>query len=92
MDALSELLRALRLKGAVFIDAELSAPWAIRTPSPRSIANVMMPDAQRIIPYHFVIEGKCWIRLPGEEAIPVRAGEVALFPHGDVHDLFSGPD
>jgi hypothetical protein len=35
MDALSELLRVIHLSGTAFIDAELSAPWAVETPKLR---------------------------------------------------------
>ena len=31
MDALSDLLRVVRLSGGVFLDGELSAPWCIES-------------------------------------------------------------
>jgi len=30
MDALSDVLKPVRLEGAVFLDAEFSAPWCLR--------------------------------------------------------------
>jgi hypothetical protein len=50
MDALSELLRVIRLTGTAFIDAELSTPWAIQTPPPTALADRLAPGAQKIIP------------------------------------------
>lgn len=91
MDALSELLRVIRLTGTAFIDAELSAPWAVRTPPPSALAARMAPSAAKIIPYHLVSEGACVIELKGQPRIRVEAPEVVLLPHGDVHVLASAP-
>jgi hypothetical protein len=33
MDALSDVLRAVRLKGAIFFDVHASDPWAAETPA-----------------------------------------------------------
>ena len=91
MDALSELLRVIRLTGSAFSDAELSAPWAVRTPPPSDIAARLAPGAGKIIPYHLVTEGPCHVEMPGLAPIHMKAGEVILFPHGDVHVLSSTP-
>ena len=91
MDALSELLRVIRLTGTAFIDAELSAPWAVRTPPPAAIAARLAPGAGRIIPYHVVSEGGCHVEVPGHAPIRMQAREAIVFPHGDVHVLASGP-
>ena len=61
MDALSELLRVIRLTGTAFIHAELSAPWAIRTPPPSALAARLARGGGKIIPYHLVSEGGCVI-------------------------------
>src|SRR5262249_22444616 len=66
MDALSELLRVIRLTGTAFIDAELKAPWAVRTPPPEAIAARLAPGAGRIIPYHVVTEGACQVEVAGQ--------------------------
>jgi len=91
MDALSELLRVIRLTGTAFIDAELSAPWAIQTPPPSALADRLAPGARKIIPYHLVSDGGCIIEVKGQSPIRVEAPEVVLFPRGDVHILSSAP-
>ena len=91
MDALSELLRVIRLSGAAFIDAELSAPWAVETPPPSAIAARLAPGAKRIIPYHLVANGTCYVQLKGQNAVELPAGRIIMFPHGDVHVLTSTP-
>ena len=51
-DVLSDVLRAVRLTGAVYFDFELSSPWAVDAPPSREIAAIVMPGAQRVIEYH----------------------------------------
>jgi AraC-like DNA-binding protein len=91
MDALSELLRVIRLSGTAFIDADLYAPWAVETPPPSAIAARLAPGAGRIIPYHLVTEGACHVRLKAHAPVELSAGQVIMFPHGDVHVLASMP-
>ena len=91
MDALSELLRVIRLSGTAFINAELSAPWAVETPPPSAIAARLASRAERIIPYHFVARGACCVQLKGEKPVEFAEGQVVMFPQGDVHVLASEP-
>ena len=63
MDALSEVLAAIRLTGAVFLEMELRAQWSYLTAPARKIADVLMPEADHVIPYHLVAEGTCYARL-----------------------------
>ena len=89
MDALSEILRGIRLTGSAFIDAELSAPWSVQTPTVADLAKHLAPHAGRIIPYHLIVEGACTVRVGAEPPLVVSAPEVVCFPHGDVHRLAS---
>jgi AraC-like DNA-binding protein len=87
MDPLSAILSAVRLTGAVFLDMELRAHWSYLTAPARDIAAVLMPDADHVMPYHLVTAGTCYARLPGEDAVELRAGDLILFPGGDRHVL-----
>lgn len=89
MDDFSELLRSFRLGGTAFIDATLSAPWAIQTPTAVELGQRMGLASERIIPYHFVSEGELVAQLPDGASERVEAGEAIVFPHGDVHVLAS---
>lgn len=89
MDALSDALRALRVSGSMFIDAELKAPWAVVTPSSCDIASALGVETDRVIPYHLVTHGECVVTVEGHAARQLGAGDIALFPHGDVHVLAS---
>jgi AraC-like DNA-binding protein len=87
MDPLSAILSAIRLTGAVFLELELRAHWSYFTAPARDIADVLMPEADHVMPYHLVTAGTCYARLPGEDAVELRAGDLILFPGGDRHVL-----
>jgi AraC-like DNA-binding protein len=89
MDALSEVLDAVRLTGAVFLELELHAQWSFLTAPARKIADVLMPDADHVIPYHLVTEGGCYARLVDGDPVRLRAGDLILFPASDRHVLSS---
>src|SRR5512140_412129 len=92
MDALSEVLGAVRLTGAVFLEVELSARFSYLTAPARKIADVLMPDADHVIPYHLVTEGTCYARLVDGDAVELQTGDLILFPAGDRHVLATASD
>ena len=91
MDALSEVLKTIRLTGAAFFASELRAPWAIVAPSSRAIADALMPEADHVVPYHFVAAGRCVVKLLDGPAIDLAAGDVVVFPQGEHHMLGGTP-
>ena len=90
MDVLSEVLRVVRLQGALFFNAEFSAPWCIS--EPRSTAKVpyLSPGAGHLIIYHFLTEGRAYAKLPDGRREELTAGDIVIFPHGDPHHLGNG--
>ena len=49
MDAFSEVLSGVRLKGAMFFSAEFSAPWRLSTPHSRTMASTLAPRAPHLV-------------------------------------------
>jgi AraC-like DNA-binding protein len=90
-DVLSDVLRAIRLSGAVYFDFELSSPWVVEAPPAREIVGRVMPGAERLIEYHLIARGTGWAQAAGAEPAPLREGDVILFPRGDAHVLSSAP-
>jgi AraC-like DNA-binding protein len=90
-DVLSDVLRSVRLTGAVYFDFELSSPWVAEAPPAREIAAKVMPGAQRVIEYHLVARGACWANVVGEPPLRLNAGDLIVFPQGDPHVLSSEP-
>src|ERR1700691_2600693 len=79
MDALSETLRVVRLVGAIFIEGRFSAPWCYQSPRADSAAPLLEPGAERIVIFHLIMEGDCFVEVDGEAAVRLGAGDVALF-------------
>jgi AraC-like DNA-binding protein len=91
MDALSDVLRAVRLSGAVFFDIRAAAPWVAATPPGRAIVGAMFPGSEHLISYHVIIAGGCWAGPPDAAPLQLRTGDVIVFPQGDPHMLSSSP-
>jgi len=90
VDVLSEVLRAVRLEGAVFFNGEFSAPWCLSEPRSTAIAPYLSPESGHLILYHFLTEGRAYVRLPDGGREELIAGDVVVFPHGDAHLLGNG--
>lgn len=91
VDVLSDVLRAVRLTGAVYYDFELSDPWVAEAPPSREIAATVMPGSQRVIEYHVIARGSAWGHAVGHDPIRLREGDFLVFPQGDPHVLSSAP-
>jgi AraC-like DNA-binding protein len=87
MDLISDLLRVIRLSGAVFFRAEMSTPWNITAPSGDQIASMFEFGQQRVVPFHVVVRGACQARAEGADPILLEEGDVVVFPHGHLHTL-----
>src|SRR5512145_2079123 len=91
MDALSDVLGAIRLTGAVFFDVQASDPWVAETPPGAAIVHSIFPHADHLIPYHAIVSGSCWVTVPGAVPVQVTTGDIVMFPHGHAHVLSSTP-
>jgi AraC-like DNA-binding protein len=90
-DTLSDVLRTVRLRGAVFYYVDGCSPWAAEAPSAREIIPTIMPGAEHLIEFHGVIKGSCWAGIVGETPTHLDEGDVVLFPQGDSHIMSSAP-
>lgn len=93
MDVLSDVLRAVRLSGAIFFNVDAQAPWVAATPESSKIAGSVMPEAEHVIMFHAVTEGACWLELDDDKSAPLHlvAGDIVVLPMGDAHVFCSAP-
>lgn len=89
MDTLSDALRVLRLTGAVFLDAEFTAPWCVLSEGRRPVTDPLPPGGN-VIFFHLLVEGRCRARLLGERtAVELGPGDIVILPRDDDHLLGS---
>jgi AraC-like DNA-binding protein len=91
IDPLSDVLRAVRLTGAVFFRVDATAPWVIEMPDTSALASVTLPRAQHVISYHIVTRGSCCGALLGGASVELEEGDVLVFPHGDPYVMSIAP-
>jgi len=93
-DLLSDVLKNVRLSGAIFFDLLASKPWVTEAPPGEVLAPRLMPGAQHLIEYHVIAYGSCWAQLADGSAEPVQLGprSIVIFPQGDAHVLSSEPN
>ena len=90
MDTLSEALNAVRMTSALVLNAEFSAPWGFTSPDPATLMQLLLPDAERVVVYHLVIEGQAKARIAGAPAVSLMPGDIVIIPHGDAHTFSYG--
>ena len=90
-DTLSDVLRAVRLRGAVFYYVDGSSPWVAEAPPAQELIPAIMPGAEHMIEFHAVAEGSCWAAIVGEPPVQLHERDVILFPQGDPHVMSSAP-
>ena len=74
-DTLSDLLRAVRLRGAIFFDLECADPWVVETPPAAELIPAILPGVEHMMEFHGVARGSCWATRVGGEAVHLAEGE-----------------
>lgn len=90
MDVLSDVLKVVRLDGALFFNGEFSAPWCVSSSRSETIAPYFSPRAGHLIIFHFLTEGRAYAKLLNGHREELTAGDIVVFPHGDAHFLGNG--
>ena len=90
-DILSDVLRRVRLRGAMYYHVGGNVSWAAEAPAACDIAAAVMPEAEHVMEYHVVMRGECWGAIVEEPPVRLHTGDILLFPHGDPHVISSAP-
>lgn len=90
-DTLSDVLRSVRLRSAVFYFVYCNHTWAAEAPASCDIASAVMPGAEHVIEYHVVTAGECWAAIVGETPRKLQCGDIIMLPQGDAHVMSSAP-
>ena len=87
-DLLSEVLRAVRLTGAVFLNAHLTPPFGVVDPR-RYDERLPMARLRQVSVFHLVVAGGCEFESAGQRC-RVEAGDLIFMPRPDVYRMWSG--
>jgi AraC-like DNA-binding protein len=79
-DRVARVLQTLRMRGVFYCRSELTEPWGLE-----------MPAITDSVSFHVPTVGSCWLRVDGLDPVELRAGDLALVPHGRGHDILSSP-
>ena len=90
MDVLSEVLKVVKLEGAIYYNGEFTAPWSFRAPPSSVLTPHFAPGGGHVIIYHLLTEGQGYAGLEHGGRIPLTAGDIVIFPHGDSHIIGNG--
>jgi AraC-like DNA-binding protein len=88
-DVLSDVLRAVRLTGAVFLNARFTAPFGILSPD-RFDARMPMAHLRHISIFHLIAAGGCTIETASGQRRGLVAGDLVLLPFTRQHKFWSG--
>jgi AraC-like DNA-binding protein len=91
VDVLSEVLKVVKLQGAMFYNGEFTSPWSLCSPASRKVADYLAPGAEHVIIYHLLTDGHASARLLDGNPVVLEAGDLVIFPHGDAHIIENGP-
>jgi AraC-like DNA-binding protein len=83
VEPLNEALERLRLEGAIYLRAEYTERWALADQGGPMFAAMMHPGAERLILFHVVASGRCFVSCADGERYWASAGEVIVLPYGD---------
>lgn len=90
-DTLSDLLRAVRLRGAVFYYVSCWDDWAAEASPAREIAAAVLPGSEHVMEFHMVAKGGGWASVRGHTPVRLETGDIVMFPQGDAHVIASAP-
>ncbi|MFN0314708.1 MAG: AraC family transcriptional regulator [Burkholderiales bacterium] len=90
-DTLSDLLRSVRLRGAVFFYVSFRGQWSAEAPEAKELSGVVMPGCEHVMEYHMVAKGNGWAAVSGLPPVRLSAGDIVMFPQGDRHVISSAP-
>jgi AraC-like DNA-binding protein len=91
LDPLSDVLRTVKLKGALFFMVDATSPWCVEVPEAGDFAAIILPSARHVVSYHVVVDGQGLACIAGSEPIAFESGDILVLPHGGPYLMCSAP-
>ena len=84
---LATALDHLRLEGAIFLRGEYTEAWAYESPTGEMMASLLRPGRERLLYFHIIASGRCWVAIEGGEPHWAERGDVVVLPYGHQHRM-----
>jgi AraC-like DNA-binding protein len=81
-EVLRSTLEQLRLEGAIFFRSELTDAFAFES-EPLALVDALHPGGDRLILFHIVAGGSCWVAVDDGVRHWAHEGDVIVLPYGD---------
>jgi AraC-like DNA-binding protein len=85
--ALDEALDRLSLDGAIFLRGEYTEAWAYESPTGEMMASLLRPGRERLLFFHIIASGRCWLTIDDGERHWAECGDVVVIPYGHQHKM-----
>lgn len=79
MQALDDWLKAVHADGVVLVRTRVAGPWGFAV------------ERREAVMFHFVAEGRAFVRSAGAAPLELQSGELVIFPSGSAHDVTYSP-
>jgi AraC-like DNA-binding protein len=90
--ALTMTFDRLRLEGAIFLRGEYTEAWEYESPTGELMASVLRPGRERLLYFHIIASGRCWVAIEGGERHWAEQGDVVVLPYGHQHHMGGADD
>ncbi len=90
-DPLSDVLRSVKLTGALFFMVDAGWPWGLEVPEAAAFAPIILPRARHVVSYHVILEGGGVAWVAGEAPVRFAPGDVLVIPHADGYGMACRP-
>ena len=86
MDVISDVLKSVRLEGAVYTSAEFTEPWCVVSRFGLPFVVHRLEGHERVFFFHFIVDGSCEVKLQDrDEVLHAGTGDFILFTQDEQH-------
>src|SRR5262249_44160766 len=80
MDVLADIFETIQLKSTFYFRTHFSPPW-----------GTTVARHAHAVRFHYIMQGRCWIRVESGVPVELSAGDFVLVPSGASHMLTDQP-
>ena len=79
--------RAPAARGRHLLAWEYTEEWAYESPTGEMMAALLRPGRERLLYFHVIARGRCWVAIEDGEPHWAEKGDVVVLPYGHQHQM-----